>query len=127
MTRGKDLVLGAFTVWPYVYILFFLFSTIASAAYASTLLIGPDAFMRLNEFVRGYKTIVVGLCILTMLEVLALVVFYLVFLFRTDRVAQGKRALWAVGLLVGSFVAMLLFWTIHIWSRLEAPSQEDSG
>lgn len=50
----------------------------------------------------------------------ALIVFYVVYLFRTDRIAQEKKALWAVALFLGSFIAMPIFWYLYIW-REAAP------
>ena len=79
-----------------------------------------------GEFVREWLAIVLlPLCMLTVLDVLALEAFYMVLLFKTDRVAQDRKALWAGGLLVGSFLAMLLFWYICIWGPLEGPSHPE--
>jgi hypothetical protein len=47
--------------------------------------------------------------------VIALLIFYIVYLFRTDRVASDKKALWAVVLLMGHVVAMPIFWFFYIW------------
>jgi hypothetical protein len=45
----------------------------------------------------------------------ALITFYIVYLFRTDRVRNDMKALWAVAIFMGSFVAMPIFWFLHIW------------
>jgi len=45
-----------------------------------------------------------------MLESLVLFVIYIVHLFKTDRVPNNKKALWAVVLFLGSMIAMPICW-----------------
>ena len=54
-----------------------------------------------------------------MLEIIALLVIYVAYLFKTDRVGQDKKALWAVVLLLGNIVAMPVFWYLYIWKKPE--------
>ena len=49
-----------------------------------------------------------------------LVAFYLVFLFKTDRVAADKKALWAVVLFMAGLVAMPIFFWLYIWPERDA-------
>lgn len=46
---------------------------------------------------------------------IALIAFYVIYLFKTDRIASDKKALWAVVLFLGSFLAMPVFWYLYIW------------
>lgn len=50
-----------------------------------------------------------------MLLMFALLAFYMYYLYRTERVAQDKKVLWAVLLFMGSFIAMPIFWYLYIW------------
>ncbi|HEX8169071.1 MAG TPA: hypothetical protein VF824_00865 [Thermoanaerobaculia bacterium] len=61
---------------------------------------------------------VVHLCV--MLLTFALLTFYIVVLFKTDRVKPELKALWAVVLFFGGPIAMPIFWYLHVWSK--APS-----
>lgn len=50
-----------------------------------------------------------------MLLCFALLAFYIFYLFKSDRVPQDKKALWAVVLFLGSFLAMPIFWYLYVW------------
>ena len=50
-----------------------------------------------------------------MLLIVVLLAFYIVFLFKTDRVKPELKALWAIVLFFGGPVAMPIFWYIHVW------------
>jgi len=52
---------------------------------------------------------------LVWLLVLALIIFYIVHLFTTDRVRQDKKALWAVVLFLGNFFAMPVYFYFYVW------------
>ncbi len=60
--------------------------------------------------------------ILTMFLMFALTAFYIVYLFRTDRVAQDKKALWAVVLFFANVFAFPVFWYLYIWKEPESLS-----
>ena len=45
----------------------------------------------------------------------AVLMSYIVYLFRTKHVRQDKKALWAVVLFLGNFVAMPIFWYHYVW------------
>lgn len=54
--------------------------------------------------------------------VLALLVSFLVYLFRTEHVRTGYKALWAVVLFLGNIVAMPVFWYVAVWRPTRAES-----
>jgi hypothetical protein len=51
---------------------------------------------------------------------MALMAFYIVNVFRNDRVDKDKKALWAVVLFMGNMIAMPIYWYLYIWR--EAPA-----
>lgn len=63
--------------------------------------------------------------------IFAIIGVYIVYLFRTDRVPQPKKALWAVVLFMGNIIALPVFWFIYVrpkaWpaSRLETIGSGD--
>jgi len=62
---------------------------------------------------------------LTMLVSVVLLVFYVVHLFRTDHVPRDQKALWGVALFLGSAIAMLIYWFVHVWPDAR-PSSPDT-
>ena len=70
--------------------------------------------------------------ILTMLIIAALTAFYIVNVFRNERVDKDKKVLWAVVLFMGSVMAMPVYWYLYIWKEglpaaATAPGQLGSG
>lgn len=56
----------------------------------------------------------------TMVLGLLLLAFYVVHLFRTDRVDGGRRALWGVVLFMAGPVAMTVYWCKYVWPERNA-------
>ncbi len=113
MKLGKTgkVLLGLATAWPIIYIcIFFCFFFAVFWMDRG----GPPI---------GFKLIFV-LHFLTMLWMVGLIACYLVYLFKTDRVAQDKKALWAVVLLLGNIGAMPVFWYLYIWRETEESLEE---
>lgn len=99
---SKVLVLVATVIPPLYFVLFFVM--FFSFAVAKT---GPPMFAHFGLFF--------GLHLGVMLLICALLVFYMVFLFKTDRVKAEMKALWAIVLFMGSPISMPIFWFLYIW------------
>jgi hypothetical protein len=110
MSRGKAITLGIFTAWPFVYVVLFPWLMFGIRSSGS----GP-----------GFG-IIFPLHLLTMLEIFVLLAICIVYLFRTERVAQDKKALWAVVLFLGHMIAMPVFWYLYIWKEPEQRTPEQS-
>jgi len=107
----KTLV-GVATVWPIAYMGIFFLSIFLTFIGAACGCVGfPVAF-----------PVLLLLHLLTMVWMIGLLVFYIVYLFKTDSVPQDKKALWAVVLLLGTVVAMPVFFYFYIWPE-HAPPQ----
>jgi len=116
MSRGKKITLAIFTAWPLFYMVLFMCSMFgmfffADGGHSS----GPDIFFM----------IIFPLHFFTMFEILALMVIYIVHLFKTDAVPQDKKALWAVVLLLGNMIAMPIYWYLYIWEKPPTAQQGD--
>ena len=72
-----------------------------------------------DEFFRNFNT-VFRLQLLFMGFLVALLAFYIVHVFRTDRVPSDKKALWAVVLFLGNLFAMPVYWYLYVWPKSEA-------
>ena len=110
MTRGKAIALAVFTVWPFVYMILFVFVVVGlmiTEALSGGRSAGPPAAL----------LIIFPLHFLTMVEICALIVVYIIHLFKTDRVAPDKKALWAVVLFLGNMLAMPVYWYLYIWRQ----------
>jgi hypothetical protein len=103
------LLLIVVTVLPIVYMALFL-ASIPSAFKT------PSGGFPVEHF-GVFISIHIGLMLLT----LALLVFYIVFLFKTDAVRTDMKALWAVILFFGSPIAMPIFWYLYIWREPAQP------
>ena len=118
MSRTTKILLGIASFWPFLYIGLFLifclgFVLIIPASHATSpklSLIIPVAFVA-----------VFAVHILTILGMIALLVYYLVHLFKTDRVPQDQRVLWAVVLFLGGLPALPVYWYVNIWKETPIP------
>lgn len=113
MNKTKAIMLAAFTIWPIAYMFVFM----ASIA-------GSFFFMRSgsNQMPRFFD-IIFALHFLTMLEIFGLLIYYVLHLFKTDAIAQDKKALWAVVLIMGNAISMPVYWYLYIWKPIQQRSE----
>jgi hypothetical protein len=112
LTRPTKIVVGILTAWPVAYIFLFfafiagiIFWVSRSASGGGPHSSGPPvAFLLL--FAAHFATI---------LLMFGLIAFYIVFLFKSDRVPQDKKALWAAVLFLGNMLAMPVFFYLYVW------------
>ena len=119
MTRGKAITLAVFTAWPILYMALFmcaLFVMIMSDFAGGSHAARPSTTMM----------IIFPLHLLTMLEIFVLLVIYIVHVFKTERIAQDKKALWAVVLFLGNMIAMPIYWYLYIWSAPHTKENRDA-
>ncbi len=71
--------------------------------------------------------VIFALHFLTMLFILALTIFYIVDIFRNNRVEKDKKALWAIVIFMGNAIAMPIYWYLYIWkeANVGGPSPPD--
>ena len=101
------LAIGLLAIFPIAYFIFF---AINMSSFPSAVTASPDAF---DHLFRIHM-------ISTAISML-LIVGFVVYLFRTTRVPQPKKALWAVVLLMAGVFGIPVFWWIYIrpsiWPR----------
>ena len=110
LSRRAKLFVGALTLWPILYIFLFIAFTFGMIFYAG----GADAATRAQEPPVAIM-LVFALHFATILLIFGLIAFYIVYLFKTERVAQDKKALWAAVLFLGGMIAMPVFFYLYIW------------
>jgi hypothetical protein len=93
-------LVGAVTFWPLVYTGFFG-GVVAAAAIAGGQLLVP-------------APVLFGLQVATTFVIIALLVAYLLDTYHNPRLTLARRKLWTVVLLVGSTVAMPVYWWLYV-------------
>jgi hypothetical protein len=122
MSRAQKITLAVFTAWPFLYMVIFVcavFGMMMLAFSGGGDSAGPPRIMM----------IIFPVHFLTMLEIFALLIFYIVHVFKTDRVPHDKKALWAVVLFLGNMIAMPVYWYLYIWKEpvKSTPGQRTEG
>jgi hypothetical protein len=120
MKKPAKIALAVASVWPFVWMLIFMM-------FFAWMMFFMSSQSKMNDAHRGMPLPFILLFaghFLTMLLVLALTAFYIVYLFKTDRVPQDKKALWAVVLFFANFFAFPIFWYLYIW---KAPAAITGG
>lgn len=51
--------------------------------------------------------------------IVATLIFYLAYLYKTDHVSTKERPFWTAALVLGNIVAMPIFWYRYIWQTIE--------
>jgi hypothetical protein len=108
LRKPTKIFIAIATAWPIVYMFLFMgfmFTMIMRDFSGSHEHGGPPAAFKL----------VFLLHFLTILWIFGLLAFYITYLFKSDRVAQDKKALWAVVLFFGNMIAMPIFWYLYVW------------
>lgn len=121
MTKPAKIALAIASAWPFIWFMIFfafVFGTMFWVSSAAKGGAGRGMPLPFILFFAGH--------FLTMIFIFALTAFYIVYLFRTDRVDQDKKALWAVVLFLGNVFAFPVFWYLYIWKEREAPGADSA-
>jgi uncharacterized membrane protein YozB (DUF420 family) len=99
-------LLGGATLLPFLYMIIFMGFMIS----AFGLSFSSDAPMpQINLPILFAVHLIVGI-----LSV-GLIVFYIVNVFKNERVDKDKKAVWAVVLIMGGIIAMPIYWYLYFW------------
>jgi hypothetical protein len=120
MNKGLKLLLGAFTLWPLLYLGLFLIYFVFM--FLQVALLGTEEPAADSMLPAAFGIIAVP-HILTILWTFVLVGLYIVDLFKTDRIDQDKKALWAVVLFLGGMIAFPVYWYLFVWRSPESAAE----
>ncbi len=109
MKKTTKILLAIATIFPFLYMIFFFV-----VIFSSIFLMPADGSSEGGVFPNLFM-IIVPLHLLTMLLIMGLTVFYMVNVFRNDRVDKDKKVLWAVVIFMGNMIAMPIYWYLYIW------------
>ena len=112
MSKPIKLLVGLLSVWPILYIVLFFALIASSFAWMSRTDAAPAGPPAGPPAV--FAALFVG-HLATILVIFGLFAFYIVYLFKTDRVPQDKKGLWAAMLFLGTILAMPVFFYVYIW------------
>lgn len=110
MSKGKAITLGIFTIWPFLYMIIFMSSIFGMMmlGFAGNTPSSEPPFIMM---------VILPLHFFTMFEIFVLIVIYIINVFKTERVPQDKKALWAVVLFLGNLISMPIYWYLYIWKQ----------
>ena len=113
MTKAIAIAWLVLTAIPFLYIPFFVVSTIPDNSISSA----AEYQKQFDTIFRYHMTVILGSWVL--------VGTYIVYLFRTPYVPSDKRALWVVVLLFANMFAMPFFWFYYVWKPLASKGDHD--
>jgi hypothetical protein len=114
LSRLIKVLVGVVTAWPLLYVFIFMGTILATMA-GMVAQSGHDHASGPGHAMPAWFAMIFVLHFLTILIMFVLIAFYIAYLFRTDRVAQDKKALWAVVLFLGNMAAMPVFFWLYVW------------
>jgi hypothetical protein len=114
VSKPIAILVGSFTLWPIIYMfIFFGFIFGSFMRVASTK--EPDGAF------RSFQVVMVA-HLGTMFIMMALLVFYIVHVFKNPALAGDRRTLWAVVLFFGNAIAMPVYWFLYVWRTPVPPA-----
>jgi hypothetical protein len=117
MKKSTKIWLGIATIWPVVYIFLFI-AVIFSIFIIAGLNPGPhppvDNSPASILFPIGFMGFFV-LHMLTIMGTLALTVFYIIRVFKTEQLDQNMKIMWMLLLFFMGMLAQPVFWYLYIW------------
>jgi len=108
LNRPAALIVALLTLAPWGYFVFFVSHVMGQFPKIPASGAPPEQFFQ--DFERIFR-----IHLIFMALTVALMAFYIVHLFRTDRVSGDKKALWAVVLFLGNLLAMPVYWYLYMW------------
>lgn len=103
MSKSVKIIWAVLTLLPIAYFIFFInFVSSLDQTQPAT---------ELNEQLKN----MFYLHVVSMSLMVALIISYVVYLFKSGVVPKDKRVLWAVVLIAGNMFAMPFFWFFYVW------------
>src|SRR4030081_1308545 len=117
MKKSTKVLLGLATIWPIVYI--FLFAVVIFSVFiVAGLNSGPSAPGNNSPasifFPLGFVAFFI-VHMLTIIGSLALTVFYIIRVFKTEQIDQNLKIMWMLLLFFMGMLAQPVFWYLYIW------------
>ena len=126
MKKSTKVWLGIATIWPVLYMFLFIGSIFSLFIFAglhdgTPPVAGPDGPGSIL-FPIGFMGLF-AVHMLTIMGTLALTVFYIIRVIKTERLDQNMKIVWMLLLFFLGMVAQPVFWYLHIWRDTPTLSQ----
>ena len=122
MKKSNKVLLGIATIWPILYMFLFMvgiFLMVMLAPNGGPPGRGPGSALIPFGFVAF-----LALHLLTIFGHMGLTVFYIIRVFKTERLDQNLKIMWTLLLFFVGFFAQPIFWYLYIWRGMpETESQ----
>jgi len=116
--RAVRLLLGFLSFVPLAVMVAILGSALASAAG------GRGAGLLADDSDAAFF-LLLALCMGLGLLSVALLIYFVLFIFRSERVKAEHKALWAIVLFMGNAIGFPIFWFIYFWRDAESLAKRD--
>lgn len=114
LTRRAKILVGILAFWPLVQVIDAIVFVIFG--YFGELLLGGTAgYDVVFHIVDLLLSVLVALLYVTIPCFVGLIVFFVLYILRTDRVCQEKKLQWIINLVVAGVFTLPLFWYFYIW------------
>lgn len=118
MKKSRKVWLGIATIWPIVYMFLFIASIFSLIIFSGIHdgdppVAGPHGPGSML-FPLGFMGLF-AVHMVTILGTLALTVFYIIRVFKTERLDQNMKIMWMLLLFFMGMVAQPVFWYLYIW------------
>jgi hypothetical protein len=127
MKKSTKIWLGIATIWPIAYIFLFVGGILLTIAIGAALDPGPHAPVHDSQgsilFPLGFIAFFL-VHILTILGSLALTVFYIIRVFKTEQLDQNMKIMWMLLLFFMGMLAQPVFWYLYIWRDTSGGSNQ---
>lgn len=115
LSRTTSAIIGVLTGLPLVYAFTFVTYLIPRLFFLGSS--GERANPSYFELFRLTFALHGAMILLT----LGLLTFYVVFVYRAEAVPVSRKPLWTIVLVLGSIIAMPVFWYLYLWRRQSSP------
>jgi hypothetical protein len=116
MKKSRKVWLGIATIWPIVYMFLFIGAIFLLVLFSGLQDGGPGAGSHPPSllFPFGFMGLMV-VHMVTILGTLALTVFYIIRVFKTERLDQNMKIMWMLLLFFMGMIVQPIFWYLYIW------------
>jgi len=121
LSKPVKILIGIATIWPPIFMFLFMFGFFFMG-FVMPMIVGDLNHMggpHERDFIALAAFIIfMALYLFTILLWNGLMIFYIVHLFMTKRIAEGgTKALWAVLIFLANILVMPVYWYLYIWQE----------
>lgn len=118
MSKGKKLLIGFLTIWPFIYVLL----VIAGAAGFVFFVAGDpsvlDGDRPPTSFILGAGTLLI-FHFLTILTAIGMLIFYIIHALKNTSIPQDNKVWWVVGMVFCGGIVNIVYYFMFIWKLPE--------